>query len=163
MLDINQTNIKPLAALIIIGYALLTATNHLIQILTSLFQILFLYLAPQWDYFEFYPVIPRFIIVSIYALLVFKYSANFEGQILIWDLPRKFSAYLISITVTLMIVSYGLSYLVGELSFKLRNSYHQDFDAVAVKGLILSVLNLAELIIVLYGLNRLVKLKPEIE
>jgi len=162
MLDLSSTNIKPVAALLITGYLLLTAVRNIEQILSSIVHILFLYLLPQWTYFDFYSVIPRLLILCFYAVLVFKYLPGFNGQIFLANLPKRFTSRLIGGTVSLVLISYALIFIVSEASFKLRNSYHVDSDLLAIKGVTISVLGLIEMVIVLIGIIKLTKSQPSI-
>jgi len=153
----TNSQLKPAAALLIIGYVFLLVLRPLESICQSLFEIIFLYFLSNWTYFDFYPIINRLLFLLFYGIVIFKYLPGFNGQINLNELSKKFLMNLSFIGIGFSIISWFVPILTSNLSFNLRNSYSVNTELIAIKQLIISVLGLLEMIFVFIGYYRIIQ------
>ena len=165
MNDLSKINLKSLIALSLIGYVFVLLIRYFEGIFSLVLQIVAIFLLRYCKFFYcydkffyFYDIIPRLVVVILWALLVFRYLDKFSGEInLSNDFSRRFAIRLIMFTLILFVIQTGLIFLSHYLMNIKSITLVNDYRLISTKSFILSFLGLVELIIILIGYFKIIK------
>jgi hypothetical protein len=152
-----RLNYKLLIAQAIIGYVFVLALNYVVGILKSFFNILGMLLKVNPKIYFFLDLIPEFLILVFWILLIFVFLKGFQwSEVLSNEITRKLAIKFGFTAIILFLLLFGLRFLESKIWVN-NTELGLDHNLILLKGNIFSLLNFLEVIIIVIGFVRIIK------
>lgn len=158
-----MTNFKQLLVFAILGYVCYLALNYIESILGSLFKIIGLILNVDSNVYVFLDVIPRFLIILLWILIIFKYLKSFSwNETLGNNIPKNVGIKVVIILVSLFILNAGIRFTENTLWPGKSNYNEISHDIFMIKSYVQVGLNFIEFLLIIGAVIKLINIKEPI-